>query len=79
MVRAYPPKPYPGILTILRSPGIYHDPQLGWGKFVTGEINTCDVPGYHVDRRQMMNEPFVEITAKKLAVSIEQNLAKMST
>jgi aspartate racemase len=72
MVSAYKPKPYPGRMTIFRSPGIYRDPHLGWSDFVTGEIKTIDIPGLHKDRRQIMNEPFVEITAKELKIHINE-------
>lgn len=72
MVKAYQPKPYPGELTIFRSPGIYVDPNLGWSDFVTGKITTVDIPGRHKDRRQIMNEPFVQITAKEISKVIEK-------
>lgn len=72
MVKAYQPKPFPGELIIFRSPGIYVDPHLGWSDFVTGKITTVDIPGHHKDRRQIMNEPFVQITAKELKKVIEK-------
>jgi amino acid adenylation domain-containing protein len=72
IVAAYKPKPYPGRMTIFRSPGIYRDPHLGWSDFVTGEIKTIDIPGLHKDRRQIMNEPFVQITAKELKMHINE-------
>jgi amino acid adenylation domain-containing protein len=72
MVAAYKPKPYPGRMTIFRSQGLYPDPHLGWSDYVTGEIKTFDIPGEHTDRRQIMNEPFVEITAKKLKMHIDE-------
>ena len=59
-------------MTIFRSPGIYRDPHLGWSDFVTGEIKTIDIPGLHKDRRQIMNEPFVQDTAKELKMHIDE-------
>jgi amino acid adenylation domain-containing protein len=72
MVSAYKPAPYPGRLTIFRSPGLFPDPHLGWSDFVTGEIKTFDIPGEHTDRRQIMNEPFVQGTAKELKKQIDE-------
>ena len=66
IARAYKPKPYPGKMIIFRSPKIYVDPCLGWEGLVTGCIETCDIPGEHKDRRQIMNEPFIKYTAEKL-------------
>jgi len=72
IVKAYKPKPYPSRMIIFRSPGIYQDPHLGWSDFVTGEIKTIDIPGDHKDRREIMNEPFVQDTAKQLKMHIEE-------
>ncbi|MEJ7675696.1 MAG: thioesterase domain-containing protein [Chitinophagaceae bacterium] len=66
IARAYKPLPYPGRMIIFRSPLIYPDPYLGWNGFVTGGIETCDIPGKHRNRREIMNEPFVQHTAKEL-------------
>lgn len=72
MVKSYKPKPYPGQMTIFRSPGIYRDPHIGWSNFVVGGIKTFDVPGIHKDRRQIMNEPFVQLTAEELKIQIDK-------
>jgi hypothetical protein len=58
-------------MIIIRSPLIYPDPYLGWEGFVTGGIETCDIPGKHRIRREIMNEPFVQYTAKELNNYIE--------
>jgi len=62
----YKPKPYQGSMIIFRSPGIFTDPSLGWNDFVKGEIKTIDIPGMHVHRREIMNEPFVETLSEEL-------------
>ncbi len=72
IVAAYKPKSYPGNMTILRSPEIYPDPHLGWSDYVAGEIKTIDIPGFHKDRRDIMNEPFVQETAKELKMHINE-------
>ena len=66
IAKAYKPKPYPGSMLIFRSPEIYLDPTLGWDNFVSGGIETYDISGKHKNRREIMNEPFIQITAQKL-------------
>ncbi|MCW3093594.1 MAG: amino acid adenylation domain protein [Ferruginibacter sp.] len=66
IAKAYKPQPYPGQLTIFRSPEIFSDPTLGWKNYVTGGIKTVDIPGYHSHRREIMNEPAVQSTAAEL-------------
>lgn len=66
MATAYIPKPYPGNMIIFRSPEIYEDPYLGWNGLVAGGIETCDIAGGHKNRREIMNEPFVQNTANEL-------------
>lgn len=71
MVRAYKPTLFKGSMVIFRSPNIYPDAHLGWSDFIDGEIITEDIQGHHLDRRQIMNEPFVQHTADKLTEYIE--------
>jgi amino acid adenylation domain-containing protein len=70
MVKDYKPKKYAGNFTIIRSPGLYPDPHIGWTDFVVGEIRTVDIPGKHKDRRQVLNEPFVKLTAAAIKSEI---------
>jgi hypothetical protein len=58
-------------MIIFRSPGIYSDPHLGWDGLVTGGIETCDIPGKHRNRREIMNEPFIQDTAERLKLILE--------
>jgi thioesterase domain-containing protein/acyl carrier protein len=67
MVKAYRPQPYAGKMIIIRSPAVYQDPQLGWAALVTGGIETRDIPGKHANRREILNEPFVQLTVQELA------------
>ncbi len=54
-------------MVIFPSPAINQDPHLGWTNFIEGCIETCDIPGDHQqNRRQIMNEPFVQILASEL-------------
>lgn len=50
--RSYHPPPYAGKLTLLAARGgrlfVTHDPQMGWGKFVTGSVDVRSVPGSHL-------------------------------
>ncbi len=62
----YKPKAYAGSMAIFRSPGLYTEPTLGWKSFVQGEIKTFDIPGMHIRRKEIMNEPFVQFLAKEL-------------
>jgi hypothetical protein len=62
----YKPKPYEGSMIIFRSPGIYKDRHLGWKNIITGTIKTFDIPGIHETRRDIMNEPHVQILAEGL-------------
>jgi hypothetical protein len=66
MVKAYRPQPYAGKMIIIRSPEVYKDPHLGWAGLVSGGIETCDIPGKHANRREILNEPFVQLTAQEL-------------
>jgi len=75
MVKAYKPKPYPARLLFFVLPQSILTPHLGWSDFVTGEIKTFNIPGHHADRRQIMNEPFVQFTAKELKKHIDENSA----
>jgi thioesterase domain-containing protein/acyl carrier protein len=65
-VKAYSPQHYPGKMVIFRSPQIYPDPHLGWSHLVGGEIETYTIQGDHLNRRDIMNEPFVQFMAQEL-------------
>jgi len=63
----YKPKPYRGSMVVFRSPGVFSkDSYLGWKNLVKGEIKTIDIPGTHKTRRDILNEPFVQILAREL-------------
>lgn len=72
-LRNYIPRPYPGSMTLLcardankeRRPA---EEDLGWGKFVTGNIEIIEVPGTHLT---MMVEPHVKVVADRLGVCLD--------
>jgi amino acid adenylation domain-containing protein len=72
MQKKYYPEPYPGSMMIFRSPEIYKEPYLGWKTFIKGDIKTFDIPGKHKTRRDVMNEPHVQILAKELQNFLEK-------
>lgn len=49
--RSYSPQPYEGHIVYFRAserpPGIYSDPQVGWGKIATNGMTLYEVPGSH--------------------------------
>ena len=70
IANAYVPKVYRGNMVVFRSPDIYPDPHLGWTSMVAGGITTFDIPGKHLNRREIMNEPFVQ----QLAAEVKKHL-----
>ncbi len=71
----YVPHTYPGRVTlfrsILRHPSYYYDePQLGWNKLAAGGIEIQEVHGNH---ESMFSAPYVQVLAKKLQVSLDNN------
>jgi len=73
--RNYVPQVYPGRVALFRSRdqmiGVssYGDPQLGWGKLAAGGLECHEVPGTHLG---MLQEPHVQVLAKKLRDSIDR-------
>lgn len=67
IANAYVPHCYGGRMIIFRSPDIYKDdPTLGWDGLLAGGIGICNIAGDHINRRDIMNEPFVQNLAKEL-------------
>lgn len=64
---AYRPSPYPGKVTLFRATeqqeGYYEDRNLGWGAYVSGEIEVHDIPGHH---GAIVHEPRVRVLAQHL-------------
>ncbi|MEJ7738042.1 MAG: amino acid adenylation domain-containing protein [Chitinophagaceae bacterium] len=71
-LETYSPRPYPGQLTIFRSPKIYRHPHLGWSSLVEGHLKTHDIPGNHSNRNKIMYEPFVQFLAQELKNCLSQ-------
>lgn len=82
----YQPANYPNDLLILRAADLAgeHDDQLneayrmadlGWGQFVTGQIQVQTIPGTH---NTLLNEPSLPILASQLAVALHNVAANPS-
>ncbi|NJN12721.1 MAG: amino acid adenylation domain-containing protein [Richelia sp. RM1_1_1] len=60
----YIPKPYPGRITIFCSSEkileVTKEPELGWGKLVTGDLETHEIPSNHYT---ILREPYVQVLA----------------
>ena len=71
----YVPSQYSGNVTLFLATsqplGIVPDQTLGWGKYVSGEIEIHEVPGHH---GSIVSEPFVRVLAEKLEKCIERTM-----
>jgi aspartate racemase len=69
----YVPQIYSGSVTLFRCslqlPKYSHDPQLGWGELVAGELESHKAPG---DHDLMLREPRVRVLAEKLKLCLEK-------
>lgn len=74
LLRGYVPQVYPGGATVFRASnrlvGYESDPQLGWGEFVAGGIETYEVPGHH---ESIAVEPRVRVLAVQLKECLERS------
>jgi surfactin family lipopeptide synthetase A len=68
--RNYKPLPYPGRVAIFRAKGVYHDPDLGWRQFLTGDLDVYDIPGKHYHHRSIVDEPIVRDLANTLETAL---------
>lgn len=75
--RAYIPRRYHGRVAIIRSERGYTgdadkdyspDPYLGWGRVLSGVVETYEVPG---DHNEMIREPYVRLLAEHLRTSFD--------
>ena len=77
--KAYTPKPYPGRVNLFKAMDVsvsyvnyqIEPPELGWRKFITGELEIHEVPGSHIG---ILEEPNIQILAEKLRVSMDKAL-----
>lgn len=67
----YQPKPYSGDMLVFRNQGPYPDSNLGWSRFVSGRIESHEIPVSTAHHRALMQEPavfsVVEILKRYLA------------
>ena len=68
-LRSYVPKSYAGRATIVRGDGICYRPPCDWMALLTGELETHEEPGGHID---MTKEPHVASWAAKLKDAIDR-------
>lgn len=70
---------YPGRVTLFRcsvqQPQYSHDPQLGWGSLVSGELESHIIPGEH---NRMFKEPRVQALAEKLQLCLAKAQKELS-
>jgi amino acid adenylation domain-containing protein len=70
-VDQYKLQTYPGKISIFRATkqpvGAKNDPTLGWGKYVSGEIEVIDIEGSH---NSMMREPHLSELVRKIEEKI---------
>jgi hypothetical protein len=71
--QSYVPQPYPGSLALFRGRGLYEkDPNMGWDELAefleNHEIGFAETQS----RRDIMNEPLVQLLAKELTEVIER-------
>ncbi|HEY9877512.1 MAG TPA: amino acid adenylation domain-containing protein [Leptolyngbyaceae cyanobacterium] len=77
--RNYVPQVYPGQVALFRSKdqitGVssYADPLLGWGELAAGGLEFHEVPGTHLG---MLQEPHVQVLAKKLKACLDKAQAE---
>lgn len=71
--QCYIPQQYPGKLTLFRALHqritVESDLQLGWSKFVTGEIEIHDIPGDHAT---IFDSPHVQVLAACLQACLQK-------
>ena len=65
--RAYQPQVYSGRITLFRasesSEDGYQEPDMGWGRLTSGEVEVHEVPGDHLS---IIHEPHVRVLAERL-------------
>jgi thioesterase domain-containing protein len=78
--RAYVPQVYAGKLTLFRAQKQHataaSDPQLGWGRLVTGGIEIHDIPGDHYT---MFTSPHIHILGQQLGACLQASHRPIST
>ncbi|MEP7304913.1 MAG: thioesterase domain-containing protein, partial [Acidobacteriota bacterium] len=69
-LRSYAPKSYAGRATIVKGDGIRYRPPCDWMVLLTGELDTHEEPGGHMD---MTKEPHVAVWAARLKDAIDRS------
>ena len=76
--KAYTPKAYSGKVKLFKAMDVVSSinyqvdpPEMGWRKFVNGELEIYEVPGTHMG---ILEEPNVQVLAEKLRVCMDKAL-----
>jgi amino acid adenylation domain-containing protein len=67
----YVPKPYPGTLVLFHGSDYASDPNLGWGRLADRLEHRIIGEGAQDSRRDLMDEPLVNQTARELSACIQ--------
>ena len=65
-------------MVIFRDQGPYPDTHLGWGRFVQGEIEACEIPVSVQHHRALMQEPAVRMVAEKMEEYLSRKSSRSS-
>lgn len=69
----YVPRTYHGPVLLFRASkqpwGVHEDASLGWRDLVDGELELCEVPGFH---HYVLREPAVRMIADRLAAALDR-------
>ena len=80
MLEAYTPQVYSGRVTLFKAMNqisvnyAITPPEVGWRKFVNGELEIHEIPGSHTGITGILEEPNVKILAEKMRACIEKSL-----
>ena len=79
-LEAYTPQVYSGRVTLFKAMNqisvnyAITPPEVGWRKFVNGELEIHEIPGSHTGITGILEEPNVKILAEKMRACIEKSL-----
>jgi amino acid adenylation domain-containing protein len=68
---AYEPDVLDTRILVVRSEGLYHEQDLGWGPHSTLPVESLEAPGVHVTPRELMSAPHVAGVAARVRQAID--------
>jgi thioesterase domain-containing protein/acyl carrier protein len=81
IVKAYTPKTYSGRVLLFKANDHFSvnygrvSPELGWRKFINGDLEIHEVPGGHLS---ILEEPYVQVVAEKLRDYLNRHSSQSS-